>query len=169
MAVEVRVTGAAQLRALAAHIKRTGDKGLGREMSTALTKAVAPIDRAITAEAGKAMPSGYRGVLTASLRHRRSTRTQARSASVRLTTTGAGRKDDRDLPALNAGNLRHPVFGRSRRIKRGPRAGTAQPNPWSVTRIRPGFYDRGIEKAADAAERQLLVVLDDFADRLAKG
>jgi hypothetical protein len=168
MALEVRVTGGAQLRRVAAQIKATGDKGLGREMSAALTKALRPLDEAIAAEASKAMPSGYRPVLTASLRHRRSTRTAARSASVRLTTTGAGRREQRDLPALNAGNLRHPVFGRSRRIKRGPRAGTAQPNPWSVTRVRPGFYDRGIENAADAAERELLVVLDDFADRLLK-
>lgn len=167
--MEVRINGAVQLRQVAAQIKAAGDKGLAREMARALTKAVGPLDKAIEAEAHKTMPSGYRDVLTASLRHRRSTRTAARTASVRLTTTGAGTREQRDLIALNAGKLRHPVYGRSRRIKRGPRTGTAQPNPWSVTTIRAGFYDRGIEKAADTTERELLTVLDDFADRLAKG
>lgn len=164
MALEVRIDGAAQLRQVTAQLKASGSKGLGQQMGKALTKALAPIGRAIEAEADKVMPSGYGPTLTASLRHRRSTRTTARSASVRLVTTGDGKKDDRDLPSLNAGKLRHPVYGRFRRTATG-----VQGNPWAVTSIKSGFHDRGIEKAGPEAERGLVKVLDDYADRLAKG
>ena len=162
--MEVRITGADQLHKLAAHIRATGDKGLGRELARALDKAIEPVKRSIEASAEKTMPSGYRGTLTRSLRHRRTIRAAARQASVRLATFGVGSKERRALPALNAGDLRHPVFGRTRRTKTGPKA-----NPWAITRVTPGFHERGTEKAGDEAEKQILLVLDDFADRLTKG
>jgi hypothetical protein len=70
---------------------------------------------------------------------------------VRLTTYAKGKKERRDLPSMNAGRLRHPVFGR--RSAKGKR---------TRGHHRAGFYDRGTAKAADEAEKQLLVVLDDF-------
>lgn len=164
MGLEIRIDGIDELRRVAAQIRATGDKGLGRQMSAALDKAVQPITKAIAAEAAKVAPSGYRPALTASLRHRRSQRTAAREASLRLTTTAKGQSENRDLPALEAGVLRHPVYGRSRRTKRGRKA-----NPWATTAIRPGFYERATERVGPEVERQLLAVLDDFADRLAKG
>lgn len=162
--VEVRIDGQAQIRKLAAHIRASGDKGLGRELAKALEKAVEPLKQAIVTSAGQAMPSGYTATLTRSLRHRRTTRVAARQASVRLATFGEGAKERRDLPSLEAGRLRHPVYGRSRPTRRGRSA-----NPWAVTRIRSGFYERGIQRAGDEAEKRALVVLDEFADRLTKG
>lgn len=151
--IDVSVSGAEQIHALAKHIKELGDAGLGREMARALTKAVDPISMAINEEATKVAPSGYVEALTRSLKHRRSVRSSSRQASVRLTTQARGQQDLRDLPSLNAGRLRHPVFGRRR-------------SPWAVTAIPSGFYDRGTKKAADAAEKQLQVVIDDFTQRL---
>lgn len=162
--VDVRISGADQLRKLAAHIRRTGDKGLGRELGRALDKAIAPVKRAIEASAEQTVPSGYWPTLSRSLKHRRSLRTTTRIASVRLATYAAGEKERRDLPAINAGPLRHPVFGRVRRTRHG-----LKPNPWAVTRVKPGFHERGTRQAGPGAEKQLLVVLDDLADRLAKG
>ena len=156
MGLEVRISGADQLRAVAAQIKATGDKGLGREMARALTEAVKPLGDAIEAEADKVAPVGYRPVLTRSLKHRRSVRANTRSASVRYTTTAKGKVENRDLPALNKGVLRHPVFGR-------------RSKPWTVTAIEAGFHDRAVKDAGPLAEQQLLGVLDDFADRLSKG
>lgn len=156
MGLELRLDGGDLLRQVATQIRAEGDKGLGREMSAALSKAVAPLGKAIGAEAGKVAPSGYSGVLTRSLKHRRTARTSTRQASLRLTTYADGQTERRDIPAIDRGDLRHPVFGRRRK-------------PWTVTRIQPGFYDRGIRQAGDLAEKQALAVLDDFADRLAKG
>lgn len=163
--VDVRITGGDQLRKVAAQIRATGDKGLGREMAKALDKAIEPVKAAIDASAEQTMPSGYKADLTASLKHRRTLRSATRTASVRLTTSAKGEKESRDLVALERGMLRHPVYGRFRRLKTGRR----KANPWAVTRIRAGFHARGIEDAADEAEKKLIEVLDDLADRLAKG
>lgn len=162
MGLDVRVSGADQIHALAKHFKELEKAGLGRQMARALTKAVDPIGKAVTAEAAKVAPSGYEGTLTRSLKHRRSVRSGRTEASVRLTTSARGRKDLRDLPSLNAGKLRHPVFKRFRTLK----SGEVKRNPWAVTTIPSGFYDRGTKTAADAAEKQLQVVIDDFTQRL---
>lgn len=151
--MDFRISGAEEIHALAKRFKDIGEEGLGREMARALTKAVAPIGKSVNEQASKAAPSGYREALTASLKHRRSVRNSRADASVRLTTSAKGKTENRDLPSLNAGRLRHPVFGR--RFK-----------PWSVTAIPSGFYDRGTKNAIDEAEKQLIVVLDDFERRL---
>jgi hypothetical protein len=71
--------------------------------------------------------------------------------------------------ALERGILRHPVFGRSRRLKLGTRAGTIIGNPWAVTTIRSGFHERGTANAMDAAQAALAEVVEDYAGRLAGG
>jgi len=161
--VEVQIGGAEQIRALARQLA-AADKGLGREMGRALTKALDPVTKAIDREAELVAPSGYRPTLSRSLRHRRNLRSAAREASVRLITTAKGAAENRDLPAIDAGELRHPVFGRTRKTKRGPKA-----NPWSVTRVRAGFHKRGTASAGDEAEKNLFGVLDEFADKLTGG
>lgn len=161
--IEARVSGAERLHHFAAQLRAVGDKGFAKDMATALSKAVAPIGRAIDAEAELVAPSGYKGTLARSLKHRRSLRNTAREASVRLTTYAVGEKENRDLPAIEGGALHHPVYGRSRRTKRGRKA-----NPWAVTRVTPGFHKRGTEQAGPAAERELLAVLDRFADLITK-
>ena len=169
--MEFHIGGRAQLHAVAKAIRETGDKGLGRQMSRALAKTTLPIQTQIDAEAAKVMPvrGGYQAVLSKSLRHKTSQRTGSRSATVRLITYADGTGERRDVESLEKGELRHPVFGRSRRIRRGARAGSVDLNPWAVTKIRSGFHQRGTDNAADEATKQLGVVLDDFAARLAKG
>lgn len=168
--LEIRVQGAANLRRVAEQIRSEGRKPLGREMATALSKALEPVKISIAKEADQVMPNrgGYNAVFSSSLRHRTSRRASGNQASVILTTYADGKKDRRDIGSLNQGNLRHPVFGRSRKIRRGNRTGTAQANPWAVTSIRPGFYNRGTDNAMDESEKQVLVVIDDLVRRLAK-
>lgn len=164
MGISVQIGGIPEILKLSAQIKATGDKGLGRQMGRAISKAMDPVKGSITASAAQTMPSGYGPTLTRSLKHRTAVRNTARTASVRLTTSAKGESESRDLPALEAGNLRHPVFGRSRPTRRGRKA-----NPWALTRIRSGFHERGTRRAADLAEKALAGVRDDFADRLMKG
>lgn len=165
MGLSIRIGGVGEVLDLARHIKATGDKGLGRQMAKALNDVIVPVKASIAESAAETMPSGYRATLTASLRHRRAQRTSARQASLRLTTFGEGVRERRDLPRLNRGELRHPVYGRVRRTRLG-----LQKNPWTTTRIRPGFHDRGTQRAAGDAEKALARVRDDFAARLiAKG
>jgi hypothetical protein len=169
VSLEVRIEGAATFKRVAAQMRAEGRKDLSRAMGAALTAASIPVQEAVTDEAGAVMPSrgGYRDLLTGSLKHRLTRRLGGQSARLILTTYAEGTKERRDIVALNKGTLRHPVYGRSRRIKRGKRAGTSIPNPWAVTKIRSGFYDRGTAQAMELVQAAMVGVIEDYAARLA--
>lgn len=165
--LEARILGAEQFRMLAAKVRAEDTKGLGRAMGAGLKKAVQPVERSIRAEYGKLPTSGgYASAFSRSLRFRTNLRTAARSASFRLTTFADGTHERRDIDAVEAGRLRHPVYGRSRRIRSGRRAGTMISNPWAVTRIVGGYHKRGTDDAIDQAERQMSAVLADLSKRI---
>lgn len=164
--MHVRIEGGAKLRVVAAGIKAEGDKGLGKQMSAGLRKAAKPVEQSLRAEFAAVLPSrgGYRAVASKSQRFRTAVRSSARTGYFELTTFAEGKSQRRDIRALDAGRLRHPVFGRSRNTRRG-----RVPNPWAMTSISPGFFKRGTEKAGRLAEAEMRTVLDDFAGRLLKG
>jgi hypothetical protein len=162
--IDVRIEGGAALKQVISDLRKASEKGLGKEFGKALNKATDPLKKSIEASAEKTMPSGFAPTLTRSLKHRRNTRTDARQASVVLATYATGKKERRDLPAMEGGNLKHPVFGRTRATRRGIAS-----NPWVDQRIKPGFHKRGTEQAGPEAEKQILVVVDEFVERLAEG
>jgi hypothetical protein len=165
--LHVGVDGSAQLRHVAAAIKAAGDKTMGREMSAGLRRAVKPLQEAIRDSADETLPKagGYAAEFTRSMRFRTATRAGGRTAAVRLTTFSDGTKERRDIRRLEAGQLRHPVYGRSRPLRNRQRV----PNPWAVTTIEAGFFQRGTDKAAAVVEKEMLTVLDGLAARIAKG
>lgn len=167
MSLQVSLGGIDQFQALARQLKAVGAKGLGREMAAGLRKATQQVGRAVDAEAGRVMPNrgGYRGELTRSLRHRTEVRTSGTQARLRMRTFADGQAQRRDVPSLNRGVLRHPVYGRFRRGRGGRRAA----NPWAVTRISAGFWDRPTAEAMPAAQREMGRVLDAVAAKLANG
>lgn len=163
MALDVQILGAAELKRLAAQIRTTGDKGLGREMAAGLRKTTAPVQKAIRSEyGGLPQRGGYAGVFSKSLRFRTALRTASRQASFRLTTFADGKGERRDIDRLEKGELRHPVYGRSRDGRRGERLA----NPWAVTKVRGKFHERGTDSAADLAEKEMSIVLREFSARL---
>lgn len=168
MALEVSIKGAVTFHQVAARMRAEGHKDLSRQMATAISKAVEPVKVAIAAEADKVMPSegGYRELIANSLKHRQSRRMGGQRAQIIVATYADGTKERRDVVALNKGNLRHPVFGRSYKLRTGNRAGTIRRNPWALTRIPSGFHDRGVAGALDGAQRELIRVVEDFAGRL---
>lgn len=165
--VSVRINGSPELRRVADGIRAAGAKGLGKELSAGLRKVAKPVQAAIKTSAEETMPKkgGYEAAFSKSLRFRTALRNARRDAFFRLTTFADGETERRDIRALEVGKLRHPVHGRTR-PKRG---GGRQANPWSVTTVKAGFHERGIKDAAAEAERQMIPVLDEFADRLLKG
>ncbi len=169
MTLEVSIVGAATLKKVAAQMQAEGRKDLSREMGKALNQATQVVRVAIAEEADEVMPSegGYRSLFSRSLRHRVSRRNGGQSAQLILATYADGTSERRDIKALNRGVLRHPVYGRSRRVKSGVRAGTIIPNPWAVTTIRAGFHTRGTAKAMDLAQAELTDVIENYAGRLA--
>lgn len=167
MALEVSVSGGAQIKALADRMLRESRRDLTKEMGRALTRTVAPVKKSIAQSASATMPSsgGYRSLLTKSLRFRTSQRRSGQSAQVILRTFADGQSERRDIRSLEAGKLRHPVWGRSRP---GARKGERVGNPWAVTSIRAGFHKRGTDGALDDMTNRLDEVVRDFTARLIK-
>jgi hypothetical protein len=163
MALELRIEGAATLHRVAAQMRAEGRKDLGRAMGSALSRAADPVKSSIRESAAQTMPSGYSGLFSKSLRFRLDRRNGAQQATATLITFADGTSERRDVRALEAGRLRHPVFGRGRRL----RSGSHKTNPWAVTNIRPGFHRRGTVHAMDEAQKQLGKVINDYAERLA--
>jgi hypothetical protein len=97
---------------------------------------------------------GYAGEMSRSLRFKTQKRTGGNSASYTLLTYADGKAERRDIRALEAGNLRHPIFGNR--------------NAWALTKIRPGFHKRGTDNALDEATKQMGEVVRNFSARLIK-
>ncbi len=90
----------------------------------------------------------------------------ARTASLSLTTFADGTRERRDIKRLEAGVLRHPVYGRRRVRTAGNRAGNVLANPWATTTVKGDFHKRGTDRALDMAHREMTKVRDDFAAKL---
>lgn len=154
MPLEMQVNGGGDFHALATQIRTEGRKDLSKQLSRALNNVTEPIRRDVRSEADKAMPEsgGYQELLSASLRFRNNRRTGGQQASLRMTTYADGRKERRDIVALERGTLRHPLWG--------------DRDHWYVTKVRAGFHERGTESAADEAIAQLDKVVRDFTRKL---
>lgn len=152
MGLDVRVTGGAQLRDVQQRLRALGDRGLGRQMGAALRAAAKPLKPAVVAEVPRAMPSGYAPTLSRSLRFRTAVKESRHSAGVTVRVYGDGRRERRDVPSLNRGTLRHPLYGNRAR--------------WFAQRLRPGFVDRPYQRLAPAVRREMQAVIDDVARQI---
>lgn len=130
----MKATGAVGLRELELRFKTAGstiDAEVAKELRTEVVPKLEPI---FAGEALTHMPKrmGYAALLARSIELRTSVR-----AKVGMTVhVGAkGKKEGRDVPALNRGVLRHPLFGNR--------------SHWYAQRrgVRKGFVDDGGDKA----------------------
>lgn len=170
MGMSVRVTGSAELHKVMQVLKETGNEGLGKGMAAGFRLATTPLKPAVLAEVPKAMPSGYAPVLTRSLQFRTQVRDFKYVARVTWRVYGDGQKERRDVPRLNRGELRHPVFGRSRALKRHALHGaTSRENPWVAQKVRKGFVDRPLDRLGADVRREMNKVVDQVAKKIAKG
>lgn len=99
------------------------------------------------------MPRGYEQVLARSLQFRMSLQTTY-WAAITLTTSAKGQSRGRKIRPMDKGVLRHPVYGRYRRTKRG-----RMPNPWVSQPIRPGFWSRPVREHKPRIQRELSKVI----------
>lgn len=150
--MEIIVTGAAELRRLGERLKHEGEKDLQKELRRGVTKAVRPLQKAVKADLGQYTPSGYTPVLRKALR----LRTSNRAGGVRINAVAAGKSKRRAIAKINAGVLRHPVFGHYRQ-------------PWVNQAIRPGFFYEPLRRGAPIVRREIEGVMKRIAARIARG
>lgn len=153
MGFEVRVSGGAELYRLRTQLKTLSATGLGKQMDKGFQRAVRPLGPEIRAEVPKAMPSGYAPVLSKSLRFRLASRTARQSSELRFRVFGDGKQKRRDVPALNKGMLRHPVYGKRKQA-------------WEEQKVRSGFVDRPFDRLVPDVRREMQSVLKYVADEL---
>jgi hypothetical protein len=146
--IDVKVTGADALARLSRDLKDAGEKDLRRELLRGIQRAAKPAREAAKTAARNELPR--RGGLNdrvAASKFTARTRTGGKNPGVRITGKG-----ELDLPALDRGRLRHPLFGNRRR--------------WYEQRIDAGWFTKAMEDLAPQIRRELLKAIDDVRAKL---
>lgn len=131
----IELRGADQLAALSKALKEAGDRGLQRELSKGIAKAVKPFREKVR-ENTSVLPSS--GGLAARAARNTAPRVRRNANGVRMVATG--KKGLKGLEELNAGTVRHPVFGRG---------------GWASQSVTPGFWDKAVEEMAPEIRKEL--------------
>lgn len=149
---DLTLRGTDDVDALVRRIRTHADaKALRKELYAGLNRVTKPVREDMKASIGPSLPS--RGGLAALVMAKASLTTSAtsgRNAGVRI----RARHKDYDLKRLNAGRLRHPVFGN--------RSAWVQ----QTAGINPGFLDDSFEKQKPEIARGVLRVLDEIARKV---
>lgn len=147
--VQVQVHGTAEMRAVARRLREVPEK-IKRESADEVRKVVnEKLDPAVRQMAVVRLPKrgGYATTMYRGLRFSTHVRFQPHAAGVSTTVFAPAVKSTRDINRIDAGILRHPVFGR-------------RDQSWVSQRVRPGFVTQpfqqiqpdlveGIDKALD--------------------
>ena len=149
-----RVTGQAQLRAVEARLSAAGPR-LSKENAQALAKVAPDIARHIRAEVPFHLPrrNGYAAELDGDLEFQANIKV---GRGMTLTVWANGKRERRDVPAINRGVLRHPVFG-NRQVWVAQRAG-----------VRRGFVDDGIRKSEPLIVRSIRTAAEKVAKEIVR-
>lgn len=151
----MKLSGQAKLHGVGRGFKKAANGGLDAEMDKAARRAGSAIEREIRAHTDDYIPKGFEGTFAANL----DIKTRVRKGTFRRitligTAKGTRGRASRHVKQIDEGKLRHPVFGRTRKVKRHwVYHGFTIPNQWVEQRVKPGFFtDSGriaTPKAAD--------------------
>lgn len=151
------LSGVNQLADVARAARLAGDEFLPK-LKKELTKVGPPAKKAVRVAAEKKLPraGGYAALMSRSLRVRVNADTSFTGAGITIVTHAEGKGRRRDVPAINQGILRHPVYGHRRR-------------KWVAQKVASGFWDDAMDETSDAAYRHVRGVLDETTRTLVKG
>ena len=152
MPADLRVEGVERLERASRQLREVGDKDLRREMFRAIQRSTKPLRGKAKEAALRELPKrGGLNVWVAQSRFSTKTRGSGKKAGVRITAT----KGKHDLRALDAGRLRHPVYGNR--------------NVWVNQSVPAGWFSKTIENGADEVRKELVKALDDVLKQIARG
>lgn len=135
MAGDFEITGTEQFVAMAKRLNAQGKQGRGlwRELNAEFKTAVEPMTDAVLDHLNDYLPSGYAPVMKRGLTVRVSRSTKGASIGLKLVGTAKGVRRKRHISVINAGTLRHPVYG--------------NPNAWVDQKVKPGFWSKPLDLA----------------------
>jgi hypothetical protein len=170
--VDVQVRGGDRFRVVARRLRTAADrKDLVRELRKGILDAVPALKDAVRADAPAYLPDRYAAELVPTLRMTTATTTSGDQVTVRISTTAKGAGGNpRQVGDLEAGRLKHPVFGRSRALRRhAVHRATSRLNPWVTQAVKPHFVTEPMEAARPAVRRQVESAVDRVLDKITKG
>jgi hypothetical protein len=147
VAVRGSVAGRAQLREVITKLEVSAPAELEKRILTGTREAVKEVKPKIVAAALAKLPKrkGYAALVARSIKVS-SRVTGGKTVVAVIRATASGKRENRDLPALNRGILRHPFMGNRRR--------------WYTQRVKPGVVDDPIDETRD----QIIEVAQDAAN-----
>jgi hypothetical protein len=151
--LQADIGGRAELRHVQGLLAASG-KELQKELARNTRTAVAPIKREIPAEALTRMPARYGAVLSRSTKV--STRVTA-GATIKATVKviAMGKREQRDVKSLDAGTLRHTLWGNR--------------HHWYRQRVTPGFVSDPVDWTRKRVIKGAKDAADKVADTIVKG
>lgn len=158
-----QVGGAKDCYRLAHALHEAGHKDLKRELDKASREAGNVIADAVLDKTSldQYIPKDFEAEFGRSVDAKVEVRLLA-SRRISVVVYATGKTQRRDIVRMNAGKLRHPVFGRTRRLRRHwVHGATTLNNQWVEQTIRPGLVDeparaampKAVEKIEDAVKR----------------
>jgi hypothetical protein len=150
----IELRGSADLRLAAAQLK-LADKRITEHIDRRIRAIGTRFGADVRDGIPRYMPGGYAPTLARTLQVSTSIRRRGRGVGIKLRVWAKGKTDERDVRALNAGALRHPLFGRR--------------SKWYVTSTKPGFVDDPRRALADRAEDDLLAAVDEAIAIVTRG
>jgi hypothetical protein len=151
----VPVTGSVELRHVAALLRNAHAVDLEKELKQSQRAAVRPLSREIKAEALATLPGrgGYGATMSRAIRVTTSVGLGRGTLTARV--YASGKVEHRDVAAVNAGRIRHPLFGRRKY--------------WYVTSVASGFVDRPVARLIDRVRDEAAAGVDRVLQKIARG
>jgi hypothetical protein len=151
---DLEIQGAEEFAAVAKALKQAGEKDLQKELRAAIQRAAEPMVDTVRDQVAQYLPDRYAAVLAPALKVGQSWRTGGSVTGLVLTGYAKGKRSRRYVKAINAGILRHPVYGN--------RAA------WVAQQVRPGFWDEPMANSKEKPTEEIQQALDDVAKKLAR-
>jgi len=153
----VVVEGGAELKRVAAKLRKVEAVELAEKTRKAQREAIKPTEEDIKAEAAGTLPSGYGHIMAKSVKVNTSLRKAQAVFLVKI--KAKGKAEERDLREVNKGILRHPLFGKRKPTKKNKKV-------WFITQVKPGFVDRPINRTisrvVDSTSHAISAVLQEI-------
>lgn len=167
--MRVEVHGGDRFRVVARRLRTAADrKDLVRELRKAILDAVPALKDAVREGAPAYLPDAYAAELVPSLRMTTATTTSGDQVTVRISTTAKGAKGNpRQVGDLEAGRVKHPVFGRTRPLRRHAKhKATSQLNPWVTQTVKPRFVTEPMAAKKPAVRKEIEAAVDRVLDKI---
>lgn len=168
--MSVHVEGVDRFRAVTRRLRTAADrKDLTRELRRGILDSVPALKDAVREDSAGYLPDRYAAELVPALKMSTASTLTGDQVTVRITVTASGAKgNSRQVATLEAGRLKHPVFGRTRPLKRHWRyRATSMKNPWVTQAVTPGFVSRPMLAGRPAVRREIEAAVDRVLNKIA--